>query len=117
MVICQGMSCQASHESGANVKAYMVQVDIRLFKVEVVRVFRDARGRICLKKCEECEKVDGRNEHSDRDCPVREHVHCELVVAGSHAARRLAQAYASFGCVSRARHQTLISGVSVGSSS
>jgi hypothetical protein len=56
----------------------MVQVDIRLFKVEVVRVFRDARDRVCLEKCEECEKVDGRNENSDRDCPVREHVHCEL---------------------------------------
>lgn len=56
----------------------MVQVDIRLFKVEVVRVFRDARDGICLEKCEECEKVDGRNENSDWDCPVREYVHCEL---------------------------------------
>ena len=56
----------------------MVQIDIRLFKIEVVSVFRDARDGVCLKKCVEGEEVDGRNENCDGDCPVPEDVHCEL---------------------------------------
>ena len=75
MVICQSL---VTKFASANIDTYVVQVNISLFEVQPVSVFRDGRDQVCLVKSKKYENVDGRNENSDGNCAIGQDVHCGL---------------------------------------